>query len=417
MALVALTPGLAAAADWPCWRGPAGDDTTPETSGWPRPDWPGPAAWTAEVGEGATSPIVAGGHVYVMGWQSDTDTVRCLGLADGKELWRQSYPCPGYPRFHLGDEGWYHGVSPTPAYDASTGALFTLSTDGDLCCWDARAGGKSVWRMNLHDSFKVPPRPQVHGGHADHGYTTAPLVWGKWVIVEVGAPEGNLMAFDKGTGRRAWVSQCKDARGQTGGASVMTVSGIPCLAVHTISHLLVARLDRGHEGETLGTYPFETQTGQNTVTPAVAGDLVLLSSGLDMDKTECVRVTVGGITKVWESRTATRVCCPLFHKGRIYMAYEALKCMDLATGRTLWTAGYFGEDASCLLTRDEKLLVFGKRKLALVDIAGPAADAYHELALIKNLGATYSWPHVTLAQGRLLVKDDKGKLMCFVLRQ
>lgn len=412
---VLLMATLAAGADWPCWRGPAGNDTTTEASGWPRQDWPGDPAWTQDVGEGASSPIVAGGRVYVMGWQGGNDSVYSLDAATGKELWRQSYPCPEYPRFHRGDETWYHGVTPTPAYDATTGYLFTLSTDGDLCCWNDKAGGKSVWRMNLHDTYHVPARPEVHGGHADHGYTTAPLVLGKWLIVEVGAPDGNLMAFDKLTGHRVWVSQCQDARGQTGGASPMTVSGIPCVAVFTISHLVVVRTDRGHEGETLASYPFETQVGQNTVTPAVDGDLVILSSGLDMDKTVCLRVTLGGITKLWEGSAATRVCVPIITRGRVYFAYGTLKCVDLATGETKWGGGMFGEDASCLLTRDDKLIVFGNRKLALVDIAGTAADSYHELALKTGVGAPRSWPHVTLAEGRLFAKDDSGKLLCFVV--
>ena len=415
VALSLLVATLAAGADWPCWRGPSDNDTTPEASGWPMPNWPGDPVWTQEVGEGATSPIVAGGRVYTMGWQDGKDSVYALDAATGKELWRQSYPCPEYARFHSGDEGWYHGVSATPAYDAASGYLFTLSTDGDLWCWDAKAGGKGVWHMNLHDAYNVPARPSVGGGHADHGYTTAPLVLGKWVIVEVGAPEGNLMAFDKRTGARVWVSQCKDATGQTGGASLITIRGIPCVAVFTISNLVVVRTDRGHEGETLASYHFETQNGQNTVTPAVSGDKVLLSSGLDMEKTVCLQVAVGGITKLWEGKATTRVCCPIITHGRIFMAYEQLKCVDLATGVTKWTAGSFGEDASCLLTGDDKLIVFGKRKLALVDIAGTLADAYHELALKTNVGAARSWPHVTLAEGRLYAKDDSGKLLCFSL--
>ena len=49
------------------------------------------------------------------------------------------------------------------------------------------------------------------------------------------------------------------------------------------------------------------------------------------------------------------------------------------------------------------------------DIAGKAADAYHQLALKANVGAGHSWPHVVLAAGRLFVKDDNGKLLCFVV--
>ena len=410
-----LVARLAVAADWPCLRGPAGNDTTSEASGWPMPNWPGDPVWTQEVGEGATSPIVAGGRLYVMGWQAGKDSVYALDAATGTEIWRQSYPCPEYTRFHSGDEGWYHGVSSTPAYDAATGLLFSLSTHGDLCCWDAKAGGKSVWHMNLHDTYSVPARPAVGGGHADHGYTTSPLVFGKVLLVEVGAPEGNLMAFDKRTGARLWVSQCKDATGQTGGVTPITIRGIPCVAVFTISNLVVVRTDRGHEGETLASYHFETQNGQNTVTPAVAGDKVLLSSGLDMEKTVCLQVGLGGIVKLWEGKATTRVCCPIVIRGRVFMVYEALKCVDFATGATKWTAGTFGEDASLLLTGDDKLIVFGKRKLALVDVAGTSADAYHQLALRANVASAHSWPHVTLAAGRLYAKDDNGKLLCFMV--
>jgi outer membrane protein assembly factor BamB len=380
-------------------------------------NWRGDPAWTQDVGAGATTPIVIGGRIYVMGWRGESDYVYALDAATGKELWRQSYPCPEYPRFHLGDEPWYHGPSSTPTYDYETGYLFTLSTDGDLCCWDTGAEGKGVWRMNLHDVHNVPARPEVHGGHADHGYTTSALVLDKLVLVEVGAPEGNLMAFDKRTGRRVWVSQCKDAVGQTGGATPMTVAGVPYVAVLTISNLVVVRTDPGHEGETLASYPFETLVGQNTVTPAVEGDHVILSSGLDMAKTVCLRVAPGEITKLWESWVSTRGSCPIVVRDRVFMVYEALKCLDFATGATKWTAGSFGEGASHLRTSDDKLIVFGKHKLALVDIAGAAADGYHELALGKGLGEAYSWPHVVLAGGRLLVKDIDAKLFCFVVGQ
>ena len=134
-----------------------------------------------------------------------------------------------------------------------------------------------------------------------------------------------------------------------------------------------------------------------------------------MDKTVCLRVTPQGITKLWEGRATTRVCCPIVSHGRVYMAYGTLKCVDLASGETKWSDGSFGEDASCLLTRDDKLIIFGKRKLTLVDLAGTAADAYHELAVKMDVGSARSWPHVTLAAGRLFIKDDSGKLLCFVV--
>ena len=47
--------------------------------------------------------------------------------------------------------------------------------------------------------------------------TSAPLLHKDWLLVEVGDDEGNLMAFDKRTGKRLWSSECKDEAGHTGG--------------------------------------------------------------------------------------------------------------------------------------------------------------------------------------------------------
>ena len=120
------------AADWPHWRGLQRNDITSESSGWDQGAWPLKApAWTKIVGRGGTSPIVAEGRLYTMGWADGSDTVYCLDAATGRELWRQSYPCPQYGRRHKGDTGSYDGPSSTPSYDAASAYLYTLSTDGD----------------------------------------------------------------------------------------------------------------------------------------------------------------------------------------------------------------------------------------------------------------------------------------------
>jgi outer membrane protein assembly factor BamB len=349
-----------------------------------------------------------------MGWQGGSDSVFGLDAKTGQELWRQSYKCPEYGRFHTGDEGAYHGVLPTPSYDAATGYLYSLSVDGDLCCWDTRSGGKRVWRMNLYDTYKVPQRPNTGGELRDYGYTSAPLVLGDWLIVEVGATEGNLMAFNKRTGARQWVSQCKDPAGHTGGPAPITVNGISCVAVLTIRELVIVRTDRGHEGETACAYDWLQQFAANVPSPTVEGDEVLLTSGLNISRTVCIRMALGGATEVWESRAFSRACSPVVSRGCVYLAYGPLKCLDLATGETKWTGSSFGDDGSCLATGDGKLIVYGNRKLALVDIADSAA-VYRELALKPGVGSGRCWPHPVLADGRLCVKDDMGKLYCFAV--
>jgi len=66
--------GLTAEHGWPHWRGPNRNDVLNEPSGWESDNWlPQKPAWTTEVGEGSTSPVVVDSRLYTMGWQSGQD--------------------------------------------------------------------------------------------------------------------------------------------------------------------------------------------------------------------------------------------------------------------------------------------------------------------------------------------------------
>src|SRR6187401_1514304 len=100
------------AADWPHWRGPNRNGITDEPSGWTGEKWlADKPAWTANVGEGASSPLVVGNRVFTLGWSGGKDTIRCLNAKDGKPLWSVNYKCPKYGRYHMGDQGLYSGPS------------------------------------------------------------------------------------------------------------------------------------------------------------------------------------------------------------------------------------------------------------------------------------------------------------------
>ena len=181
-------PTAGDAEDWPHWQGLHRNATINEPSHFKGGNWPpSKPAWSIQTSAGGSGVIVTGDRLYTMGWKDDQDHILCIDTASGTTIWKQSYNCPPYGRESEGDKGIYSGPSSCPSYDKQTGYLYTLSTDGDLCCWDTKAEGRAVWKVNFYDAYQVPKRPKVGRRQLrDYGYTTAPLVHGDTVIVEVG---------------------------------------------------------------------------------------------------------------------------------------------------------------------------------------------------------------------------------------
>ena len=408
----------ASAGDWPHWRGASRNDVVEETSHWTGGNWAPQQSWKKNVGVGSTSPLVAAGRLYAMGYENGQDSILCLDAGTGDEIWRVSYPSREYGRHATGDQSLYSGVTSTPELDQQTGYLYTLSTDGELNCWDTQARGQKVWGLNLYDTFDVPQRPKVgRSGRRDYGYTSSPLLLGDWVIVEVGASAGNLVAFDKRSGQQRWASESHSPAGHTGGPVPMTVEGVPCIAVQTHDGLLVVRADRGQEGRTVAQWPWATDYANNIATTAVDGDCVLLTSAYNHHKLVKLQISLRGAKQVWEHGDASGICTPLIHKGHVYWAWRGVKCLDFETGQLKWRGGRVGDAGSCIATSDGRLLVWANRgDLSLVEMAEHSPDRYVELAKIDKLGRADAWPHGVLADGRFYGKDRKGWLVCLDLQ-
>lgn len=406
--------------DWPQWRGQNRNDITSESSGWPD-SWPPKQLWSKNVGQGCTSPIIVGKQLYVMGWQGEgnlkknpigTDTVYCLDVTTGEGLWKQTYPCRYQGRLRTGDLGRYGGASSTPAFDPQTGYLYTLSLDGDFRCWDTNQSGKLVWAMNFYDEYNVPQRPNVGRGKRDYGFTSSPLVQGDLVIVEVGDDESNIMAFDKRTGQRQWVSSCVEPAGHTSGPVPLTVQGISCIASLTLRKLVVMRTDKGHEGKMIAEYDWQTDYSCNIPTPAVLDNKIVLTSAYNQKKTSLLEISLTGARENWSSKYFSMVCSPVIYKGCVYMVDDSLKCLDLETGQLKWQGGKFVH-GSCLITAgDDKVIAFGKGQLVLID-AFPSDNQYHELGRVNEVVPDTCYPHVVLSNGIIYCKDKAGNMVCF----
>ncbi|WP_397571228.1 PQQ-binding-like beta-propeller repeat protein [Schlesneria sp. T3-172] len=402
--------------DWPHWRGPYRNGHLNEKSGWNGQTWLADKPdWTLEVGEGASSPLVVGPSVFALGWAEGNDTLRCLDAATGKTVWSVARPAPQWGRFHDGDEGMYSGACSTPEYDSETKFIYTLGVDGDLICRDTRNSGKTVWEINLYETYHVKKRPRLtRAPQRDYGYTSSPLVHGDWLLVEVGADSGCLKAFDKRTGQLIWSSECVDPAGHNGGPVLITVESVPCVGLFTVNGLVVIRLDEGHEGKTVGTYPWITDFANNVASLAVHEDNLLITSQYNHKSICRLKVTLSGIEKVWEADYSSKVCTPIIHKGFVYFTWQRLRCLDWETGEQKWEGGSFSDPGSCIVTSDDRLIVYGfNGRLALVETAVRSPEEYVELSVQERLFRTEAWPHVVMSGGRIFCRDRLGNLACF----
>jgi outer membrane protein assembly factor BamB len=283
-----------------------------------------------------------------------------------------------------------------------------------LNCWDTSKRGERVWQRNLYDDYQMPRRAKVgRSARRDYGYTTAPLVHGDWLLVEVGGPTGTIVAFDKQTGHEQWRSEATSVAGHTGGLTPMTVEGIPCLAVMTFDGLLVIRLDSGHKGKTVATYPWITDFANNIASPAVQDDCVLMTSEYNHKSICKLRITINGAEKLWEQPYSSKTCTPVIHGGRVYMAWNRVRALDWQTGELLWEGPSVGDAGSCVVTTDEKLILWVNRgDLILADIAAAEQPRFVELARVGRLAKTDAWPHVVVSNGQILCRDRQGQLTC-----
>lgn len=416
--IVWLESTLTLAEDWPHWRGSRRNGVIQDASGWNGSQWIDPKpTWTATIGEGASSPLLIGDQVFTLGFRDGQNVVSCLESSTGKVTWTTSYKTPRYGRNATGDEGLYSGPSSTPEFDPAAKLIFTLSSDGDLHSWDAQKHGAQVWHRNLYDDYQMPRRAKVgRSGQRDYGYTSSPFVHEDWLLVEVGGPNGTIVAFEKRTGREVWKSQATNVAGHSGGLSPITVDKIPCIAALTFDGLLVVRLDSMKAGQTVATYPWITNFANNIAGPAVQGDCVLITSEYNHQSMCKLRITLSGATKLWEQPFASKACTPVIHDGRIFVAWDRLRCLDWQTGELVWQGPSTKDAGSIVVTSDKKLIAWtGRGDLSLAEASTVGGKSYRELARVGRLANDDVWPHVVVSNRQILCRDRHGHLLRFAL--
>ncbi|MEO0531187.1 MAG: PQQ-binding-like beta-propeller repeat protein [Planctomycetota bacterium] len=214
-AILALPIGLpASAADWPMWRGPAGNGVSSETG--LVDDWDpsgGPESnllWRNEALRGRSTPIVLNDKLYVLTrdqpeTEQEGEKVVCADAATGAILWEHRF------NVYLSDVPDTRVAWSSVVGDPETGRVYAQGVCGYFCCLDGDSG-KVIWERSLHEELGLL---STYGGrtnfpliHEDTVITSAVVIgWGdspKWSLLA--KPAHRFMAFDKATGELRWLS-------------------------------------------------------------------------------------------------------------------------------------------------------------------------------------------------------------------
>jgi len=404
-AALAFAAAVAALADdWPQWRGPERNGSSREKGALGA--WPPKKLWSASVGQGYSSVVVALGRVFVTGHargegDKGIDSVYCLDAATGKELWVHRYECSSSRKDKTAE---YTGPRSTPL--VSGGSVFTISIDGHLFCLDV-SSGKVKW-------FQKLSKFAVEDGEMLYGFCASPAISGGKLLCYL---NGACMAFDAADGKPLW--RRKGGKPIWNGASPVIVEfgGKPCV-VFGEEELVGVDVESGTK---LWDYPL----GRTAVaTPVVSGDALFFSTYPNKGVCGVVRAAEGKAQPVWSNRQMQNyhVGAPCLWDGHLYGVdcartefiysddkVSALKCVDFATGELRWTEKGMGW--AQVVAADGRLLI--QRECGELVLAEASREGYKELGRAKALDGP-AWAVPALSGGRVYCRSNAGEVVCLL---
>jgi outer membrane protein assembly factor BamB len=180
-------PAGAVTHDWTSFLGPTHNAVSTETK--LSRTLPPPLVWEFPKGTSYSSPAIAGGRLFFIHRIANEEVVECMDSETGASKWKFKYGTVFEDRY-----GYNNGPRASPVIDGMR--VYTMGAEGKLHCFDA-ATGMVIWKHDLRADYKVP--------QDFFGTASTPLIEGKLLIVNVGAPGGPcVVAFDSGTGKEVW---------------------------------------------------------------------------------------------------------------------------------------------------------------------------------------------------------------------
>lgn len=312
------------AANWPRWRGPAGNAVSSNAS--PPVEWSRQhnVCWKVRVpGEGCSSPVVWDRRVFVT---SALDgglkrVVHCMDLETGRTLWTGTIDDEN-PEITSALTG--HAAS-TPATDGRR--LVAFFGNAGVVCFDL--DGRQLWHRDFGE-FET-----------ELGLASSPIIYRKRAILlcdhdgdRFGTFDSFLIALDLGTGETCWKTE-RPGLFRSWSTPILVSAGNESheLIVNAQDELRAYNPDTGAP-----LWSVRGMTGWVTPSPVFGKGLIFAASGRD-GPTMAVRPggrgDATGSHVVWKhDRGGPYVCSPLAAGRFLYVHDEqgVLACFEAATG-------------------------------------------------------------------------------------
>ena len=396
--------------EWPGFRGLNRDGLTTEkvplATSWPA-EGP-PILWSLEgLGEGYAGVAVSRGRVFLLDYDEDKeeDTLRCLSLEDGREIWRNGYPIELKKN---------HGVTRTIPVVVGD-FVVTIGPRCQLACWDFETG-KNHWLIDLVIDYGTSV-PEWYTGQC-------PLIDGDRLIVAPAGKKTLMMAIDYRTGKILWETPNPRLWGMTHVSVVpMEFEGRRMYVYCSNGGITGVDAETGEQLWDSNVWPERFASSPSPV--PVPGGRLFLSSGYRKDiGSLMLQIKKKGDTFTAETAfelTPKQYSCeqqtPVYRDGHLFGVSKRggkAVCLDLK-GNEVWNSGRdkFG-DGPFLIAGN---LFFGLHEHGTLTLAEIDNKSYKQLATCEPLGEAHeAWAPMALAGGRLILRDIT-RMVCLDVRQ
>jgi outer membrane protein assembly factor BamB len=348
--------GIITAADWPNWRGPNQDGSSPEKGLPEKFSKTENVKWSvATPGLSASVPVVSKGKVFLTApIDAEKQLVAlCYDAKSGKELWRNVV---------TGGELQWDNKSNLASPSATTDGerVVFLFANAVAACFDY--DGKEIWKRD----FK-----ETHGAFGTQWtYGSSPLLDGGKLYIQVlqrNAPfdfqgfhkgsEGKdmssyILALDPASGKDLWkVIRPSEAENET----LESFASPVCFTFNEQRQLLIVGGDcvTGHDATTgrelwrWGNWNPDKNKNLRLVPSVVAGDGIVVACSPKKRPVFGVKLGLTGpqtdSALAWTSdpkKFTSDVSTPAYSDGRFYVLdsdHKTLICVDPKTGKVIWT--------------------------------------------------------------------------------